>query len=189
MFIPTVWKNRRRHCLNPPLSPGGKGSRYGQVSANVAGAHKLIESIWLGLPRGRPQVGLAYLTYGSFPPGFVDPDSGLLGFVGPDGLFGLFILPPIDEPPIVEPEPEGEVADGLLVKPGGARGTCGRVARRGRISSGARRSRGATSARTAAHSRSAARTTTSGAAARALRIDRGGQGTQCEAKCAADKKT
>jgi hypothetical protein len=30
----------------------------------------------------------------------------------------LFILPPIDEPPIVEPEPEGEVADGLLVKPG-----------------------------------------------------------------------
>lgn len=111
------WKNRRRHCLNPPLSPGGR-DRYGQVSANVAGAHKLIGSIWLGLPRGRPQVGLTYLTYGSFPPGFVDPDSVLLGFVGPDGLFGLFILPPIDEPPIVEPEPEGEVADGLLVKPG-----------------------------------------------------------------------
>jgi hypothetical protein len=152
----------------------------------------LIGSIWLGLPRGRPQVGLTYLTYGSFPPGFVDPDSVLLGFVGPDGLFGLFILPPIDEPPIVEPEPEGEVADGLLVKPGEVEPEVpGRVARRGRISSGARRGRGATSARTAAHSRSAARTATSGAAAasRALRIDRRGQGTQCEAKCAADKKT
>jgi len=30
----------------------------------------------------------------------------------------LFALPPIDEPPIVEPLPEGELADGLLVKPG-----------------------------------------------------------------------
>lgn len=41
-------------------------------------------------------------------PGFVDPDSGLLGFVGPEGLIGLFIVP----------LPEGEAADGLLVKPG-----------------------------------------------------------------------
>jgi hypothetical protein len=71
-----------------------------------------------------------------------------------------------------------------------ARAACGRVARHSRrVSSGARRSRGATSARTAAHSRCAAPTTTSGAAARGLRIDRRGQGTQCKAKCAADKKT
>ena len=41
-----------------------------------------------------------------------DPDSGLFGFVGPEGLIGLFALPPIDEPLIVEPRPE------LPVKPG-----------------------------------------------------------------------
>jgi len=42
----------------------------------------------------------------------------LFGFVGPEGLIGLFALPPIDEPPIVEPLPEGEVADALPVKAG-----------------------------------------------------------------------
>jgi hypothetical protein len=41
-----------------------------------------------------------------------DPDSGLLGFVGPEGLIGLLALPPM-----VDPLPEGEFADGLLLKP------------------------------------------------------------------------
>jgi hypothetical protein len=66
---------------------------------------------------------VSYHSYGVVLPGFVDPDSGLLGFVGPDGLIGFFILPPVDEPPIVEPPivellPEGEAPDGLLVEPG-----------------------------------------------------------------------
>jgi hypothetical protein len=54
--------------------------------------------------------------YRSLPPEPADdPGSGLLGFVGPEGLTGL--LPRSDEPPIVDPPPEGELADGLLVKP------------------------------------------------------------------------
>jgi hypothetical protein len=69
-----------------------------EVSAKVAGALKSIES----------DTHVSYHSYGAVPP----------GFVGPDGLIGFFILPPIDEPPIVEPLPEGEAPDGLLVEPG-----------------------------------------------------------------------
>jgi len=124
-----------------------------------------------------------------------DPDSGLFGFVGPEGLIGLFALPlivepPMVEPPIVEPLPEGEVADGLPVKPGEVdpEVPSGRAAGRGRrVSGGARRGCGITGAR-AAHSRSTTRTT-SGTATSALRIDRWSQCTQCEDKGAADEKS
>lgn len=97
---------------NLPLSPGGN-DRYGRGLGNVADELNQCAQV-------PTKVG-AYRLLPLEPAD--DPDSGLFGFVGPEGLIGLFALPPIVEPPmveplIVEPLPEGEGAVGLPVKPG-----------------------------------------------------------------------
>ena len=78
-----------------------------EIWANAAGA-----------PNLRFRVGQ---SYGLTPPRLVDdPDSGLTGFVGPDGFIGLFFMLPTPEPGSVAAPAGGTL--GAPVKPRAASG-------------------------------------------------------------------
>jgi hypothetical protein len=84
------------------------------LSLSPGGADDVLE-IWAnaaGLPNLRFVFGR---SYGLAPPGLLDdPDSGLTGFVGPDGFIGLLLLM-LPTPP--EPGSVAEPAGGALGAP------------------------------------------------------------------------